>query len=80
MKTSRGMRALTEVDRSRQAALAALRAAAGGSRGDRLSDRFVGQVVEIAYVHQFSPDDRAEARRQLRDAVVRESQSHGETA
>ena len=60
---------MTHIDRSRQAALEALRASAGS----RLADRFIASAIDIAYTHQFSPDDRSSARRALRNAVLEET-------
>lgn len=62
---------MSDLDRSRQAALSALLAA---SRG-KVSDRLITSAIEIAYANQFSPDDRSKARRGLREAVQAEARA-----
>lgn len=62
---------MSEIDRSRQAALQALLSAARG----KVSDRFIASAIEIAYANQFSPEDRGAAKRALREAVQTEAQS-----
>ena len=64
---------MSEIDRSRQAALEALKSASAG----RISDALIRSAIDIAYANQFSPDDRSSARRALREAVVREAASRG---
>lgn len=62
---------MSEVDRSRQAALEALKSGAAG----RVSNALIRSAIDIAYANQFSPEDRSPARRALREAVVREAAS-----
>lgn len=60
---------MTEIDRSRQAALTALRKCGNGS----LSDELIRGAIEVAYAHQFAPDGRTEATRALKRLVSEEA-------
>lgn len=60
---------MTEIDRSRQAALTALRSCGAG----KLSDELIRGAIEVAYAHQFATDGRNEASRALKRLVAEEA-------
>jgi hypothetical protein len=62
---------LTNIDRSFEAALEAVLQAGKQSRdlGSR-REQLLKKLVNIGYDHQFSPDDRVAARREIKEAVA----------
>lgn len=59
-----------DVPRAKLAAIDAMRMAVARQSGEqRLTQRTIRGVIDLAWRHQFADDDRSQARRELRDLL-----------